>query len=468
MAEHGIWRGRGRLWRIGLVLVVVLLLVAALVAAALITEVAADDDRAPGAGSDTAAPEVPAPSPGLVAADDAAPAPDPAALDRLLGPLASDPAVGDLAARVVDDATGQVLWERRPHAAKVPASSAKLLTAVAALSRLPSDKTVETVFAHGAEPGTLVVIPGGDPTMSSGAEPGPLFPEAGTLAEAADVVRAAGVQPERIVVNPGPYTGPRLAPGWAPSEVAAGNVAPVDAWMLDAGRIDPADVYSPRRAEPALTAGRQLADRLGVDRGQVRVADEPVDTTGELGRVHSAPLDERLRAMLVNSDNVLAEAVCREVALDRDPDRRVDFRAGTTAVLDTLAESGIDVSGVRLDDCSGMSSGSRLSAAVLTDVLRLAAAPDAPREMRDLLDALPVAAATGTLTDRFGGPAAPGAGWVRAKTGTLRGVNALAGTVTSTDRRSMSFALLASGTPPDLARPVLDRITTTLRTCGCR
>ena len=88
--------------------------------------------------------------------------------------------------------------------------------------------------------------------------------------------------------------------------------------------------------------------------------------------------------------------------------------------------------------------------------------------MRDLLDTLPVAAGSGTLEDRFSGPSGAGAGWVRAKTGTLSGTSALAGTVTDVDGRSMSFALLSSGTNPAEARPVLDRMAAELRNCGCR
>ena len=465
MTERGVWRGRGRTWRVAVVLFAVVVLVAGLVAAALLTDV---EDGLPGANPDASGSDFPPPAPGLVAADGTAPTPDPAVLERLLAPLASAPAVGDLTASVVDDATGQVLWEVRPREAKVPASTTKLLTAVAAMLQLSPDTRVDTTLARGAEPGTLVVVPGGDPTMSGGAKPGPLFPGAATIVQAADVVRDAGMTPERIVVAPGPYTGPRLGPNWVPAEIAAGNVAPVDAWMLDAGRLDPADEYSPRSTEPALAAGRALARELGVDPERVRVAETAVETGDELGRVSSAPLTERVRSMLVYSDNVLAETICREVALARNPDRPAGFAAGTTAVVDTLAEHGLDMAGVRLDDCSGMSSGNRLSAAALTDVLRTAAAPDATREMRDLLDTLPVAAGSGTLADRFTGPADAGAGWVRAKTGTLSGTSALAGTVTSADGRSMSFALLSSGTDPSVARPVLDRIAAELRTCGCR
>lgn len=462
MSGKGVWRGRGALWRTGVAVLVVALLAAGLVAAALVTNV---DGDPPGV---EAAPAVRGPVPGLEAVGAGAPAPDPAALDRVLAPLADAPAAGDLTARVVDDATGRVLWERRPLDARVPASTAKLLTAVAALTLLPADARVETVLAEGPEPDTLVVIPGGDPTMSGGAEPGPLFPGAGTVARAAEAVRSAGLRPARIVVDPGPYAGPGLGPGWSAADIGGGNIAQVEPWMLDSGRVDPADEYSPRVDEPMLAAGRALARALDADPDAVRLADAPVQVGRELGRVPSAPLTERLRSMLVHSDNMLAEAVCREVALARHPGQRADFAAGTAAVLETLAERGIDVSGVRLDDCSGMSPGNRVSAAVLTDVLRAAAAPDATRDMRDLLDTLPVAGATGTLADRYSGPSASGAGWVRAKTGTLSGTSALAGTVTSADGRSMSFALLSSGTNPADARPALDRIAAALRDCGCR
>lgn len=464
MAEQEVRRRRGAVRRLAVSAGVVLVLVAAVVVAALLTDV---DDGPGGSGDEgrTTSDEV---MPGLLAVDGGAPLPDPAVLERTLGPLASSPAVGRLSGSVIDDETGQVLWERDADAPRIPASTTKLLTAVAALSRLDPSARVDTVLARGTDEETLVVVPGGDPTMSGTDRAGPLFPGAGTIAEAAGVVRTSDLRPSRIVVDPGPYTGPALGPGWAPAEIPAGNIAPMRAWMLDAGRLDPADPYSPRSAEPALAAGRALARELGVDPERVRVATESVETGEELGRVSSAELTERVRSMLVYSDNVLAEAICREIALERNPDQQVGFAAGTTAVLDTLTEEGLDMSGVQLDDCSGMSAGNRISAAVLTDVLRSATAPDASREMRDLLDTLPIAAGSGTLVDRFDGAAEAGAGWVRAKTGTLRGISALAGTVTDVDGRSMSFALLASGTPPEQARPVLDRIAAELRACGCR
>jgi len=76
-----------------------------------------------------------------------------------------------------------------------------------------------------------------------------------------------------------------------------------------------------------------------------------------------------------------------------------------------------------------------------------------------------VAGFTGTLTSRYTGGAA---GVVRAKTGTLTGVNTLAGTVVDQDGRLLAFAFLASNTTNPLeAQSALDRTATALAACGC-
>ena len=86
-------------------------------------------------------------------------------------------------------------------------------------------------------------------------------------------------------------------------------------------------------------------------------------------------------------------------------------------------------------------------------------------ELRPILTGLPVAGFTGTLTTRYESGAA---GLVRAKTGTLTGVNALAGTVVDEDGHLLAFAFLATGTPntPE-ARSALDEAATALAACGC-
>jgi len=92
-----------------------------------------------------------------------------------------------------------------------------------------------------------------------------------------------------------------------------------------------------------------------------------------------------------------------------------------------------------------------------------------------LITALPVAAWSGTLANRYlpGSAGARGAGVVRAKTGTLTAVSTLAGIVHDTDGRLLVFALLADRVPPGVAatrsaEAALDRIAATVAGCGCR
>ncbi|HEX8866844.1 MAG TPA: D-alanyl-D-alanine carboxypeptidase, partial [Lentzea sp.] len=75
----------------------------------------------------------------------------------------------------------------------------------------------------------------------------------------------------------------------------------------------------------------------------------------------------------------------------------------------------------------------------------------------------------GTLAGRYGGNASAGKGWVRAKTGTLTGVNALAGVVVDVDGRVLVFAFMSAsnGDPETAVRPALDVMAAALRGCGC-
>ena len=89
-------------------------------------------------------------------------------------------------------------------------------------------------------------------------------------------------------------------------------------------------------------------------------------------------------------------------------------------------------------------------------------------ELRPVLTGLPIARFTGTLAGRYTG-ASGAAGVVRAKTGTLTGVNTLAGTVVDQNGRLLAFAFMASGTSsPPAAQSALDRTATALVGCGCR
>jgi D-alanyl-D-alanine carboxypeptidase/D-alanyl-D-alanine-endopeptidase (penicillin-binding protein 4) len=129
----------------------------------------------------------------------------------------------------------------------------------------------------------------------------------------------------------------------------------------------------------------------------------------------------------------------------------------------------LPIEGVQLSDGSGLSRDNRLTTALLAGLLALAA-DDSHATLSALFAGLPVAGYSGTLHDRFVGQSRPAVGLVRAKTGTLNGVSALAGVVVDADGRLLSFSLIANRVPGGAyaAELVLDRIAAALAGCGCR
>jgi D-alanyl-D-alanine carboxypeptidase/D-alanyl-D-alanine-endopeptidase (penicillin-binding protein 4) len=142
-------------------------------------------------------------------------------------------------------------------------------------------------------------------------------------------------------------------------------------------------------------------------------------------------------------------------------------------VLNILRNNNFDLTGVTMADGSGLSTQDRVTAKLLSSIMTVAAGPDGsdPRvaKLRPLLNGLPVAGGSGTLSDRYGdATSAPGKGWVRAKTGTLDGVNTLTGIVQDTDGKVLAFALMSNGSAIDQGRAALDTVAAALRGCGCR
>ena len=411
-------------------------------------------------------------SPQLAALSAAAPSPTTTGVAAALEGRTAG--LGDLTGVVLDPAAPQTpLWSRNPAEPQVPASSTKILTAAAALLVLDPETRLSTTVTAGPTPDSVVLVGGGDVTLSSlpaGRES--VYPGATHLDDLVAQVRAArgGTPPRTVYVDTSRYTGPALAPGWDPVDISGGNLAPMVPTMLDGGRLDPTALDGARSATPAQDAATTLGQRLGA-RVTVREGSAPAGAA-VLGRVDSPPLTELVHTAMVNSDNLLAEALGREVALRQNAP--ASFAGAADSVRGVLAANGLDMAGVTTADTSGLSTQNRIPASVLAAVLTPAAAPEGtdPRTaaLRPLLDGLPVAAGSGTLVDRFtvGSPNADGRGYVRAKTGTLTGTNALAGVVTDADGRLLVFAFMSNGPDPIGARPRLDALATALRGCGCR
>jgi len=399
-----------------------------------------------------------------------APAPTSGGLSAALDRDAAD-MPGEFAGIVIDPATGAELWSHTPERALVPASTEKLITAAAALLVLnPTDRLVTRVVA-GPDPETVVLVGGGDPTLTALADPDDsLYPEAPSITELADAVREDAPGPiRRVIVDTSRYTADGLAPGVGQGDVAAGFITPIEPVMLDGGRIDPSLPDGPRVSDPALTAARALADRLGVDEVEKGTAGPDA---APIAAVSSAPISELAEFALRASDNVLAEVLAREVAIAKDAEP--SFEGATEATLGALQQAGIDTTGAEMADNSGMSTQNEVPARLLGEILAAAAAPaKGPLDtqfLRPVLSGLPVAGGVGTLDDRYGpdGRAASGRGVVRAKTGSLTGVSSLAGVVTDADGRLLVFALMSNGASPGVIRPLHDEMAAELSRCGCR
>lgn len=402
-----------------------------------------------------------------------APLPTNAGLAAALAKVTTSEALGTLTGVVQDPASGQVLWSRNPDRAMVPGSTGKLLTAAAVLLTLSPTARIPTRVVAGDTPDSVVLVGGGDPTLSvlpkgPGKSTESVYPGAAKLDTLAAAVRAAHPGPIRsVAVDVSRFEGEQLAPGWDPADIAAGYVTPIQALILDGGRFKPDEVDTPRTATPATDAGKALAIRLGADPSSVTVRTAR-SNAAVLGEVTSPTVADLVETALRISDNVLAETLGRQVALARGTD--ASFAGVARAVRDTLADEGFDVT-ARMVDGSGLSTDDQVSARLLGEIMAAASSPSDPRadRLRPLLAGLPVAGGDGTLDDRFdSGDAAAGRGYVRAKTGTLTGVSSLAGVVTDADGRLLTFALMSNGTSPAESRPRLDAIAAALRDCGCR
>jgi serine-type D-Ala-D-Ala carboxypeptidase/endopeptidase (penicillin-binding protein 4) len=414
----------------------------------------------------------PAPRPALVALPAGAPAPTAAGLTAVLGPLAAA-MPGRFTGTVVDPATAQVLWQEAADQPLAPGSTGKLLTTAGALLTLNPTGTLVTRAAAGPEAGTVVLVGGGDPTLTAlpDGKTG-VYPDPARLTSLAAAVKAAmpgGVT--KVLIDTSRYTGPTMASGWDPADIPAGNIAPIQSLMLDGGRVDPTKQDGARVEKPALAAGQAFAGLLGADPSAVtEITSNPNATV--LGAVASAPISDLVEHLIQTSDNVSAEVLARETAIARSGDP--SFTGAVTQVMAALSQAGIDPAGAVMSDGSGLSTDDRIPAKLLGAVLAAAAAPSqGPQDtefLRPIVSGLPVAGGDGTLDDRFAPTAdsAAGRGVVRAKTGTLTGVSSLAGVVTDRDGRLLVFALMSNGPSPSAIRPRLDDIAATLSGCGCR
>lgn len=433
-----------------------------------------------------AAPSAPSVLKGLVvpagsAHGGSAPAPDGKALAGVLDPLLEAKALGpERSAVVIDAGTGRRVYGKGGGDALTPASTTKIATAVAALTSAGADHRITTKTVIEPDSKEVVLVGGGDPTLTARKD-GPYSGSAASLRELAeDTARALkdrGADKVTLTYDTSLYSGEQQHP-IGPNE----NLTLVSALMADEGRLDDSSSGpAPRSGDPAGDAAKKFAgllEKQGIDTGtdgnkkkdgsEGKHAPGPSkasDRAESLAKVESPPLSALVERMLTHSDNDIAEALARQTALaSKEP---VSFDGAGRAIDAELKKAQLPLAGTKFADGSGLDRADRSSAELLAALLARAADPAHP-ELRSVVTGLPVAGFTGTLVDRYPKDS-PGTGVVRAKTGTLTGVNTLAGTVVDAEGRLLVFAFMTTGTTdPKTAQAALDQMASAVAKCGCR
>ncbi len=403
----------------------------------------------------------------------------------LAGPLSAAALGPQVAALVADPVTGRVLLSVHGDELATPASTTKLATAVASLAVLGGGTRFTTRVVYVAATDSIILIGGGDPTLAVNPFPAQDYPRPATLASlaaaTARALRSAGRTTVSLGYDTSLYTGPGLAPSWPAGYVSEGDVTPIVSLEVDQGRLtaagtpeDSDDPYNnnPRATDPAAMAASSFSALLTAD--GIRVTGSPAGQTAPprapvIASVVSPPLSAIVEQMLQESNNVIAENLARHVALAvGEP---ASFGGAAGAVTMELRQLGIST-GISIVDGSGLSPEDAISPDALVRMIELAIAR--PR-LRALLAGLPVAGFSGTLSagqSVFSGIGGAALGSVRAKTGNLGTVAALAGLVYDKGGTVLVFAFMADQVPsPGMlqeAAEAIDAAAAALAGCGCR
>ncbi len=403
---------------------------------------------------------------------------------------------------VVERATGAVLFAKNPDRALTPASTQKVLTALAALE----------AFGAGHQFTTEVLVPsplsatGGVASLAvRGADPAMTGEQWWRLA---NDLRSLGLSEIAgdVLLDDSLLDAERWHPSWQPVSARAYH-APIGGMSANYGafrvvvipgssvgtparvQIDPPLSYFPlassvrtgrpgsgasltvERTRDASGTGERVsvggtialgADRVEVWRsvidptayaaavfrqqleaagirigGKVKAGLPPADAI-VLYEFEGLPLRTTADLLLKYSNNFIAETLLKHLGR-LDTGAPGSWTNGAAAMRARLAALGLPLDGCVLVDGSGLSRDDRVSARLLVGALLRADQSFAIGP--DLLAGLPIAAEDGTLRKR----AAGARGLVRAKTGTLDGVTALAGWARTERGREMVFAVISNG-----------------------
>ena len=426
------------------------------------------------------------------------------ALDGAFAPALSG---ADRWSLAVNAADGTSLFDNGADRAATPASVQKLIVAATSLQILGANYRYHTLFAarspigsDGALQGDLWLIGSGDPTLRDG-----------DLRRGIDTLARAGLQRidgGGVAIDATGLRGPELNPHWAPDDAEEDYGAPTSAVSLDGDTVEfdvtgttpgqPANVAIVPQSDAVQTSGEIATSSAGADSDVTIAAAATPNSFRMTGSIPAgaherywlpisgvaayvgavvdrmlaqrgiatarpatqsiAPLDTivlwdrrspSLRSieehMLFHSDNHFAEQLLRTVGGEATGE--ASDEQGILTERRFLSERGIPTPELHLVDGSGLSAENRIAASTLVGILSDAELRGGDASLYMLL---PQGGRQGTLRYYDFTTAL---GRVRAKSGHIGGVAALAGYVNTFHHGRVAFAFLIDGSPgnPDAA-----------------
>ena len=320
---------------------------------------------------------------------------------------------------VYDLTADSVLYKVNERQALRPASTMKVVTAVAALDRLGGSHQFLTKLYYTGEVqdstlyGDLYCVGGFDPAFNSD-----------DMRAFIESVQQMGVDTirGRIVADRTMKDGDLFGEGWC--------------WDDDNPKISPLSLgrdidFLERFVKELSNEGIVLDIRLS--EGSL-----PSEARILCSRFHT--MDQILQRMMKMSDNFYAEAMFYQIAssIGRRPAKAKD---AASVIKQLIQKVGNGKNPYRIADGSGLSLYNYVTPELETRLLRYAYRNKNIYE--HLLPSLPIAGWDGTLKTRMKGTAAEGN--VKAKTGTVTGVSALAGYCTAANGHQLCFSMINQG-----------------------
>lgn len=390
---------------------------------------------------------------------------EPEKIECSVAELEKLPGILNLQAQVLDAETGEVLFDRSSDVAARPASVLKLLTAAAALETLGPDYRVTTrVYRDSVDPSVLYLVGAGDVTLSrTGINQESVYRNAPKLSDLAkQIATKLGAQTfSQIVLDSTTYGKPQgeYQSVWDQRGLTDGYMSYVSALQVDGDRNNPASKDSPRSKDPVGRAGKWFKEAIGKNAAAAKlvIGTLPADAI-EVAKVQSAPMSTWIDYMLVVSDNTLAEAIGRLVSLDVGLDG--SFASLTQAFQLALRDTGLDLSGIKIEDASGLSRYNQIAPVQVNELLKLIA--EGYGDFEVIKDGMPVSGTPGSLSARF----EDAVGFITAKTGWIRTGYTLAGYLENPSKGNLIFTVYNLGDVTTENRDAMDELVMGFYDCG--